>query len=220
MPITRAALPMIANLRSTLNRHPEPLAGRVVTLVAAGTLAFALAACTSAPSPSPTLSPTTGPSASASPAAASPSAGECTVLAQTGMLRSNTLINSSVYSNGIVDGITFQLGAMASDPTGSSGGLKAVNPPFVGGGSGLRVEVLGDHFVELHFDGMLIADGAGTPIYLGQASVTPDMFALEQVEMTEAFEGVYNFVIGYRGNGCVALVEDAAAKTLTITIGH
>jgi hypothetical protein len=38
--------------------------------------------------------------------------------------------------------------------------------------------------------------------------------------MTEAFEGVYNFVIGYDGNGCVGLVDDEVTKTLTITIGH
>lgn len=211
---------MIAKLRSTRSCHSGPFAGRVAILVVAGTLALALVACTSAPSPFPTLSPTTGPSASASPTSASPTAGACTVLEQTGALRSNTLLNSSVYSNGVVDGITFQLGAMAPDPTGSSGRLKAVNPPFVGGGSGLPVDVLGDHFVELHFDGMLIVDATGNPVYLGRPSLKPDMLALEQVEMTEAFEGVYNFVIGYRGNGCVALVEDAAAKTLTITIGH
>ena len=74
--------------------------------------------------------------------------------------------------------------------------------------------------MELHLDGMLIADEAGNAVYQGETSVKPDLLALRQVEMTEAFEGVYNFVIGYDGNGCVGLVDDEATRTLTITIGH
>ena len=67
---------------------------------------------------------------------------------------------------------------------------------------------------------MLIADEVGGVMYVGETSVKLDMLALEQVEMTEAFEGVYNFVIGYDGDGCVTLIDDATTKTLTLTIGH
>lgn len=67
---------------------------------------------------------------------------------------------------------------------------------------------------------MLIADEVGGTLYQGETSLKPDMVALKQVEMTEAFEGVYNLVIGYDGNGCVTLIDDARTKTLTITIGH
>lgn len=69
------------------------------------------------------------------------------------------------------------------------------------GGSGQPVEVAGTHFVEFHLDGMLIADEVGGALYQGETSLKPNMVALAQVEMTEAFEGVYNFVIGYDGNG-------------------
>jgi hypothetical protein len=167
------------------------------------------------PSPSPSPSPST-PAATITP----PASGGCPVAEQTGILRSNTLIGLVIGSSALADRIVFQLGDAAPEPTGGTGRLKAVEPPFAEGASGLPVEVEGTWFVEFHLDGMLIADEAGDPVYRGETSVKPDLLALKHVEMTEAFEGVYNFVIGYDGNGCVGLVDDEAAKTLTITIGH
>lgn len=126
----------------------------------------------------------------------------------------------TIETDGVADRLVFQLGAQAPDPTGSTFRLRAAQPPFVQGGSGQPVEVAGTQFVEFHLDGMLIADEVGNGIYRGATSVKPGFATLRQVEMTEAFEGVYNFVIGYDGNGCVTLIDDAVAKTLTITIGH
>jgi len=120
----------------------------------------------------------------------------------------------------LADRIVFGLGEPAPEPTGGTGRLKAVEPPFAQGGSGLPVEVEGTWFVEFHLDGMLIADESGNPVFRGETSLKPGLPALRQVEMTEAFEGIYNLVIGYDGNGCVGLVDDEATKTLTITIGH
>lgn len=174
-------------------------------------VALAIAACTTT---SPTQSPTSTPAASPTPGVA------CPVAEQTGALRSNTLTGMEIRTTVAADQIVFTLGAIAPGPTGSAGRLKAVEPPFSEGGSGLPVEVLGEHFVELHFDGMLLVDESGTVLYTGETSVMPDVPALRQVEMTEAFEGVYNFVIGYDGAGCVTLTDDAAARTLTISLGH
>jgi len=184
--------------------------------------AVLLTACTTTPTPStsaPSAPAATVPGATVPGASSTPGEG-CAVPEQTGILRSNTLLTLSISSDGLSDAVAFRLGEIAPGPTGSSGRLQAVRPPFVQGGSGLPVGILGEHFVEIHFEGMLLADETGKPTYLGQSSARPDMLAVEQVEMTEAFEGVYNFVIGYRGPGCVALAEDAAAKTLTVTIGH
>lgn len=190
---------------------PSHGATRRPTVLAALLAAVALAGCaigeSSAPSvPTPTATPVTG--------------GGCPVVEQTGVLRSNTLVGMEIGSSALADRIVFRLGDTAPEPTGGTGRLKAVRPPFAGGASGLPVAVEGTWFVEFHLDGMLIADQAGNPVYEGETSVRPDLLALRQVEMTEAFEGVYNFVIGYDGNGCVGLVDDEATKTLTITIGH
>ncbi|MES2208707.1 MAG: hypothetical protein V4515_00750 [Chloroflexota bacterium] len=123
-------------------------------------------------------------------------------------------------SDGGSDRITFTFGPTAPGPTGGTGRLTAVTPPFTQAGSGLPVAVPGSRFVELHLDGMLIVDEAGSEVYQGETSVRPDMIAIRGIEETDAFEGVYNFIIGYDGNGCVGLSGDAVAGTLAITIGH
>jgi len=194
-----------------------------------GSRAWALAAipmvisimgCAATPSPpasgaQPTETPPVGSSGPTGTAG-----GGCAVVEQSGILRSNTLIDMTISSDGLSDRITFQLGEPAPEPTGSTGRLRAVEPPFAEGGSGLPVEVEGSRFVELRLEGMLLADENGNAMYLGETSVKPEMLALRQVEMTESFEGVYIFVIGYNGNGCVTLVDDAVARTLTLTIGR
>ncbi len=173
-----------------------------------------VAGCLTNTSPSsPPVGPTAAPTGTAGDG--------CAVAEQTGVLRSNTLVDMDVRSDGVSDFVVFTLGEEAANPIGNGNGrLKAAQPPFAQGGSGLPVEIEGGHFVEVHFDGMLIADEVGGALYQGETSLKPDMVALKQVEMTEAFEGVYNLVIGYDGDGCVGLSDDAATKTLTLTIDH
>lgn len=186
------------------------------TALAALIAVTGLAGCTGGGTPVPDIA--SSPSIAPSPSAVA--SGGCPVAEQTGVIRSNTLVDMAIGSDGLSDRIVLQLGDPAPEPTGSIGRLRAVQPPFFEGGSGAPVTVEGTHFVELHLEGMLLADEAGNPTYLGETSLKPGMLALKQVAMTEAFEGVYNFVIGYDGNGCVSLLDDAAARTLTLTIGH
>lgn len=192
---------------------PSRAAVRFRTTLLALLSVVALAGCATTGSPPPSAP---APASAATPAAS----GGCPIAGQTGILRANTLIGMEIGSSALADQIVFQLGDLAPGPTGGTGRLKAVQPPFSQGASGLPVEVEGAWFVEFHLDGMLIVDEAGDPVYRGETSVKPDLPALKQVEMTEAFEGVYNFVIGYEGSGCVGLVDDEATKSLTLTIGH
>ena len=179
-----------------------------------------LTGCAATPSPpASSVRPTVTPPGGA-PAPTGTAGGGCPVVEQSGVLRSNTLVDISISSDGLSDRIILALGDPAPEPRGSTGRLKAVQPPFAQGGSGLPVEVEGTHFVEFRLDGMLLADENGNPTYVGETSVKPGMLALRQVELTEAFEGVYVFVIGYDGNGCVTLLDDATARTLTLTIGR
>lgn len=172
------------------------------------------AGCVTTGSPAPFTAASIGPTATAA------ASGSCPVVEQTGILRSNTLISMEIDSSALADRIVFRLGDAAPEPSGSTRRLRAVRPPFAQGASGLPVDVEGTWFVELHLDGMLLADESGNPTYAGETSVKPGMPALKQVEMTESFEGVYNFVIGYDGNGCVGLVDDVATRTFTINVGH
>lgn len=196
---------------STPPRRTLPLA-----LLLAGA---ALAGCATT-SPSRSVAGPAATPAGSAPRSSATSGGGCPVAEQTGLLRSNTLIDLEVGTDGLADLVTLAFGDPAPGPAGGTGRLRAVEPPFVEGGSGEPVDVLGAHHVELHLDGMLIADETGNATYRGETSITPNMLALRQVEMTEAFEGVYNFVVGYDGNGCVGLADDAAARTLTISIGR
>lgn len=187
---------------------------------AALVIALLLAAC--GPSPLPSGAPHT-PGASSSAAASSSAEATddgCVVAPQSGLLRSNTLIDLVVDSDGASDRVTFMFGPVAPGPTGGTGRLTAATPPFSQGGSGLPVKVLGTHHVQLHLDGMLIVDEAGNGVFKGPTSLKPGMIALKDVEETDGFEGVYNFVIGYDGNGCVGLAGNTAAGSLTVTIGH
>lgn len=176
---------------------------------------------TSAPSGS--AAAPSGTAATATGTAAAPTGtpgGGCPVAEQSGVLRSNRLLDMTIGSDALSDRITFQLGEPAPEPLGSTGRLRAVVPPFSQGGSGLPVKVEGTRFVEVRLDGMLLAGEDGSPTYTGPTSVKPGLIALRQVEMTEAFEGVYVFVVGYDGSGCVSLLDDAVARTLTLTIGR
>ncbi len=193
-------------------RYREPVIRLVGKALA---VALFVAGCTSIVPPTPAGS--SRPTASAGDTG---SGGACQVVAQGGLLRSNTLTGTALDSDGVSDRITFTFGPTAPGPTGSSGRLTVVTPPFTQAGSGLPVTVLGSRFVELHLDGMLMVDDAGNQVYQGETSLRPDMIAIKSIEETDGFEGVYNFVIGYDGSGCVGLSDDAAAGSLTITIGH
>lgn len=200
----------------TMVRNRYRLTGLSTTLAG---IAFLIVACS--PTPVPTGAPgTSSPTASDG---ASPTTGNdagCVVPPQSGLLRSNTLIDMTVDSDGASDRVTFVFGPIEPGPTGGTGRLTVATAPFSQGGSGLPVEVLGAHHVQLHLDGMLIVDGAGNALYAGPTSLKPGMIALKAVEETDGFEGVYNFVIGYDGNGCVGLSGNTAAGSLTVTIGH
>lgn len=208
---------------------------RSQVIALAGAVALvALVVATCAPNPVPTGVPHTPDatssagatsSATVSPTTASPTTSAttdagCVVAPQSGLLRLNTLLDMTADSDGASDRVTFTFGPIAPGPTGGMGRLTAATPPFSQGGSGLPVEVLGTHHVMLHLDGMLIVDANGKEVYAGPTSLKPGMIALKAIEETDGFEGVYNFVIGYDGNGCVGLTGDSAAGSLTVTIGH
>ena len=174
--------------------------------------AIALIGCASTVTPAPrTGDPSSLPTACCAP---------CPVAEQSGPLFTNTLVDVAVGSDGLTDVVTFTLGDpvdMILNPTGT---IRPVEPPFTEDGSGEVVEILGEHHLELRLEPMSPFDAAGNPTFVGEGTITPDLLTLKQVELTGAFEGVYAFVIGYDGSGCVTLSSDEASRTIRIAIGR
>jgi hypothetical protein len=174
---------------------------------------LAVGACATTTSPAPSDGPSVAPSTT-------PGGAGCPVVEQSGPLFSNTLVDVGVDSDGLTDRVTFTLGEPASMIRNPVGSLRAAEPPFIEDGSGEEVEVLGQHHLELRLDPMSMFDDAGQPTFIGEGTIKPNMLTLKQVELTGAFEGIFLFVIGYDGAGCVALTSDEAMRTITIAIGH
>lgn len=178
--------------------------------------ALLVAGCTTtAPTPTPTSS-----SAATAPATSTPTGGGCLVPEQSGLLRSDTIVDLVISTDGFVDRVEFLFDPPSRPDIISTGRLRSVEPPFTRGASGEPVEIAGTHFVEVRLDGMLIHDEAGNPYFLGERSSSPDGLAIRQVELIEAFEAIIIFVVGYDGDGCVGLADDPATRTLTLTIGR
>lgn len=187
---------------------------RAAVVLALGIAIAVLAACGRTAPSAPTSAP-----ASASPPAGTTPAG-CRIARQEGRLRSDLLTQLDVATIGLADVITFRFGPPSRPDVAGTGRLEAAEPPFVQDGSGEPVEVDGQHHLVVVLDGMLIHDDVGRPYFQGERTVRPGLPAVRQVERTGMFEGIIGFVVGYDGPGCVQLLEDAAAGTLTITIGH
>jgi len=117
--------------------------------------------------------------------------------------------------------VTFVFGepSSPSPPQGASDGLlEAAEPPFVEGGSGLPLDVDGDHVAFIRFRGMTLYDDAGVGTYDGPLRLPVGGEALRAVVNAEAFEGVSGWYIGYDGPGCVTLASDA--RSVSVVIAH
>jgi ABC-type amino acid transport substrate-binding protein len=202
------------------------------------TLALMLAACATA-SPAPTASPgpstgapateTAAPSATrssgVSPAASattSPSASAlaCPVTPQTGLLPSDRLVDLAISSTPTQDLLTFVFAAPSSpSPAGPARGtLDAAKPPFSFAGSGLPIDLLGQHAVQIRFSGMTIASESGEATYHGPVIAKPHLVALREAVQFDASEGIVGWYVGYDGPGCVALVREG--NDVTVSIAH
>jgi len=125
-----------------------------------------------------------------------------------------------VSSTPTQDLVTF-LFAPPSIPTpagGPRGTLDAAKPPLSFSGSGQEFQLLGEHAVQVRFTGMVLADESGEPTYRGPRDVKPNLPALREAILFDAFEGVVGWDIGYDGPGCVMLSRDG--NNVTVAIAH
>jgi hypothetical protein len=158
----------------------------------------------------------------AAPATTSPraSAAACPVTPQTGLLPSDRLVDLAISSTSTQDLLTFVFEAPSSpSPAGPARGtLGAAKPPFSFAGSGLSIDLLGQHALQLRFSGMTIASESGAATYHGPSDAKPNLPALREAIQYDASEGIVGWYVGYDGPGCVALVRDG--NDITVSIAH
>lgn len=186
-----------------------PRGSRVARPIGVVVLAILVVACGG---PSPSASPTGG---DPSP---TPAASPCEVHPAEGILVSDRLIDLDVSSGVSADLIVFRFGPPTSLGLEPKGRLREVHPPFVEGASGLPLEVPGERFVEIVFEGMFLYDETGTPTFGGERRVEPTFAGLAAVVNAEEFEGYSTWIVGFRGPGCVEL--DLTGGNLTVAVSH
>ncbi len=152
---------------------------------------LALAACAAPvgtdrpPTASPPASPPSSPpsSPSAAPATSEPTRAPtppptatptCPPVDFATFVASDRLSDMNLVPGTAGDLVGFTLEPSPGSPVRPRLTVKSVAPPFTYGGSGLPLEVLGEHHVRLRFEGMSHVDAAGAVIYRGpQVSTVP-----------------------------------------------
>ena len=187
-----------------------------------------LAACTAQPGAVATATP--GPAATTVPAAAvTPRSAQtvapgdvadaCPVERETFIPPSIRLENIAVESTDGFDRITFIFGA-GVQPTESSF-VESAEPPFPEGQSTNPIDVEGDDFLRIVFRNMLQPPATGgEDVFVGDRDIHPDLAAIRQVVVTDEFEGVTEFIVGYIGGGCVSLDVDEKGGSVTVEVAH
>lgn len=196
-------------------------------------LAMVITACgsstaTSAPPTTAAPASTAAPTADASATTALPSADPttapattCAATFQTGRLPSDRMVDVVIGSAGSQDLVTFVFGdlSLPEPPQGpSEGELNVATPPFTHASSGLPIDVDGERVLEVRFTGMSLSNDLGQPTYDGDLDFRPALPALRTVVNFDMSEGHVSWLIGYDGQGCVALSSDA--RSVTIAIDH
>lgn len=166
--------------------------------------------------PTPSGRPSPGPSGGTGSPSAAPS--PCEIHPAEGKLVSDRLVDLDVSNGSSVDLVVFRFGPPTSLGLEPQGRLREVHPPFVEGASGLPLEVPGERFVEILFEGMYLYDETGTPTFTGDHRHEPVFPALAAVVNAEEFEGYSTWIVGFRGPGCVEL--DLTGGNLTVAISH
>ena len=146
----------------------------------------------------------------------------CVVEPQTGILPSDRMSTIEVLGLPGRDVIRFNFGESSIDQVGvPRGALDVAVPPFIGGSSGLPMDVHGEHVLEVVFKGMSLQNDVGQPTFEGPREVeaTDPARALRHVVLYDEFEGQMGWYIGYDGAGCLSLSREGDSVVLAIDFG-
>ena len=97
---------------------------------------------------------------------------------------------------------------------------RSPTPPFIGGASGLPIEIEGEHVARGRLQGHVPSERRGPADLRGPARPrSPSLPALRHVVVCDEFEGQIGWYIGYDGPGCVTLTREGDSIVLAIDIG-
>jgi hypothetical protein len=136
-----------------------------------------------------------------------------------GDLASDRLESVRLLPASDADQVLFVFGSPSS-PAGVASGtglLEAAEPPFVQDGSGLPLDVIGERFARVRFDGLLLYDESGVPTNPTESPIL-GAGTIRSVVREGAFEGVESWIIGFEGPGCVTLGSVDTGLTIVITV--
>jgi len=207
----------------------DPARHRVLVAVALAALAAALtvAACAipnESQTPTPPDASPTAPSATASatpeptrtPPPTPTQAPSCAPIDYATFVASDRLTNLALAPGSAGDLLGFTLAASPGSPVRPRLTVNAVEPPFTYGGSGLPFDVAGAHHIRVRFEGMTHVDEDFKVVYVGPNDLAGSGGPVAQVVLEEAFEGYVTFIVGYDGDGCVALQVTPSLVTIAI----
>lgn len=168
----------------------------------ASAVATADASPTGAPSPSPAPTPTPAPT--------------CAKVDYVTFVASDRLTDIALARGSGGDLLGFTLDPSPGSIIRPQLRITAVEPPFTQGGSGLPFDVAGEHHLQVTFEGMAHVDPAGNIVYVGPNDLPGIGGPVAQVVLGEAFESYVTFIVGYDGDGCVALQVTPTRVTIAI----
>lgn len=199
------------------------LVGLVVLVAASGCSSAATPSPSSKPSSSPASSPVPSPSPAVSPSPSTgptpaPSPTACEDLPGGGPIASDHLTTIELEETATGDVLAFGFG-MTTPGSAPTVRLEVISPPFVQDPSGLPLEVAGERFLRIRFDGMWLYDEAGVPTRGTDEPIAGSPPAVVAVSRESEFEGVSSWIVGIVGTGCVAWREMAGGAVLALEVG-
>lgn len=156
----------------------------------------------------PTASPTASPTATPNPT--------CPPVEFATFLASERLTNVSVAPGTAGDLVGFILVPSPGSPLRPRLTVSSVQPPFSDVVRGLPLQIAGEHHILVRFEGMLHVDDAEVLVYVGPRDQQGIGGPVRQILLTEAFESYVSFIVGYDGDGCVALSVQPTLITIAI----
>ena len=182
-----------------------------------------VAACAA---PAPSLSPAPSPSV-ASPlpdvslsVQSGASATGCPDPRTEGTLPFDRLVRVEIGQVPGADVVTFAFDPPFGPAARTVATLEPASPPFVEGGSGLSLEVEGDAFVSMKFQGVILSDDGGQPTLTTPSEYRPLLPVVRHVVNSEAFEGISRWLIGYEGQTCVVVTTDLGARVIRLAFTY
>ena len=187
----------------------------------AGATPVAISTVVASPTPAATVAATAGPTSSpAASAAASPagSTAGCAPLPPAVALPSDRFTGVQVVPGDTTDNVRFVFGnpSLPGPPSPPTGTITVAKPPYTNAGSGAPIAVKGDHVLQLTFTGMSLQNDAGELTYDGPTEIKQPLPAFQQAALYDASEGVVGWYVGYKGAGCVSLIDNGDSLLLTL----